>query len=36
MEMVNIVYCMHGHTVTVDYFDLLIEFVFYANKTYLF
>ena len=34
--MVNIVYCMHGHTDTVDYFDLLTEFVFYTNKTYLF
>ena len=34
--MVNIVYGMYGHTDTVDYFDLLIEFVFYTNKTYLF
>ena len=34
--MVNIVYCMHGHTDTVDDFDLLIAFVFYTNKTNLF
>ena len=27
---------MHGHTDTVDYFDLSIEFVFYTNKTYLY